>query len=948
MLDPQAVLSAFNRTMASDAATIKEAEGQLREMQKEPGFTAFLLQAATDNSIPLNVRVSAAIYMKNRIQRCWKSKGEDAILEEEHAVIKENLVKSLIENAENTQIKPYLTESVKGILGNNDKWDLSDIICELLSSGESKFVYPGLLLLFEVTLNQRWEMADSRQYIDAVITKVFPFVEPIASQLVNQTDYRSNELLYLILKSFKYSCLNSFPQYFTNVDKLNAWIQLHLFLCSKPLPAEVMALEICDRSLDKRVKCNKWAFGNLSRLLIKYSRTTKSVSEDFVKFMFSQVVPTILTEYFKTIESWGSGSLWLSDASLFYLIEFLEKCVTTESLWPMIKPHLETIINYVIFPCLSANEESIALFEEDPEEYARRYFDANKEGTTADVASTDFIFVIGHKRFSEVSIILPLMNNVFNEFAQRGDMQSAYREEGALRLLSSLSSFLAEDESPVKDQLEGIFDHYVYPLLTQHKYSFLTARALETVAIHQQAFTDMGVISRFFEAVYHNFLSSEHLSVQVEAADALKTLIVSNPVIHEHISSQVPSIMEKLLRLSKEFQIDILSEVMEAFVERFADELTPFARDLAANLADQFIILGQSIVENSSGSYSVSDQDSEIQASALLQTMTTMVMSMSKVSLIDNFVPVVKFIIINAQISFLSEAVDLMDSLALSAVTMYGAFTPGIWEVVHDVLDSFQTYALEYFESYQVFFETVVTHGFPKDNTFVPAFLEILSGALNSSVDFDVESAIDILLFYVLAMKENPLFTQALKCASGEDYEIDSTLIVKLFLGSLFVKPIQTLQTCEEEGVTLDLLQKWFDCKFTSVFTIKLQIMSLISVLSLPELPSCISGFVPQLSNKLVALAESLPEAIRKRDALSRGEVGEDKFDGDDGTEFFDELEDDFKQSSLDDVNCFQELHAFFTRLQGSDAVRYEQILSALQEDKVDSLKTILEFVSGN
>ncbi|SCU95224.1 LADA_0G14356g1_1 [Lachancea dasiensis] len=949
MLDQQAILEAFSRTMAADAMVIKQAEQQLFHMQKEPGFTSFLLSAATDSSIPLNVRISCAIYMKNKIQRCWSSKRDDAIVPDEQNAIKENVVQSLIANADNMQIKPYLTESVRGILDNSSTWDLSGVIQELLSSNKPALVYPGLLLLFEVCIKHRWDMPESRSYIDGVVEAVFPSVEGIAAQLVNENDYRSNELLYLILKCFKYACLNNFPRYFNNVEKLQSWIQLHLFLCSKPLPQEVLNLEAADRSLDKRVKCTKWAFGNLSRFLIKYSRSTKTITQEYVNFVFEQVVPTILSQYFKTIEAWGSGSLWLSEASLYYMIEFLEKCMTTDSLWSLIKPHLESIITYVIFPCLSANEESVALFEDDPDEYTRRYFDVNKEGTTADVASTDFIFVVGHRRFEEVSKILPLINKAFNEFATKGDVTSAYQEEGALRLLSSLCSFLAEEDSPVRNELESIFEHFVTPLLKQDKYPFLIARALETIAIHQQQFSDMNVLSQIFEAVYLNFLNADHLPIQVEAADALKTLVVSNPSIHQHISSQVPGIMEKLLKLSKEFEIDILSEVMEAFVERFADELTPFAQDLAANLAEQFITLGQAIVENSNGNYSTADQDQEIQASALLQTMTTMVMSMNKVSLIDKIMPVVKFIIVNAQITFLSEAVDLMDSLALSSKAMFDRFTPEIWEMLHDVMDSCQTYALEYFESFQVFFETIVTYGFPADQTYAPAFLTVLSHAMESGVDFDVESSLSILLFYILAMKEIPLFTTVLKLAGddNEDLEVDDSVYVKIFLAGLFVRPLDTLQACEEKGATLDMLRKWFSCKFTSVLTIKLQLMAIISLFSLPELPSCLNGFVPQLSDKLIALTATLPEAIRKRDALSRGDLGESALQ-DDGTEFFDEFEDDFKESCLDDINCFQQVHTLFAQLQNSNPGLYQQIMGSLSEDKVDTLKTIMEFVAQN
>ncbi|AMD21692.1 HFL164Cp [Eremothecium sinecaudum] len=946
MLSEQAILQAFERTMASDAVVIKEAEQELFAMQREPGFTTFLLKVAKNEQIPMNIRLCCSIYLKNKIQRSWNSKKDDRIPEQEEGIIKEQLVEALVQHSESTHIRSHLTECIRAILSNNEKWDLADVVLNMMRSQKSEYLYPALLLVFEVTIKHRYVMSESRQYIDSFIEKVFPAVEEVASQLVNNDDYRSNELLYLILKSFKYACLNNFPQYFNNVEKLNSWIQLHLFLCSRPLTKESLELDPGDRSLDKRVKVNKWAFGNLHKFVYKYTRITKFISNDFVQYVFHNIVPTILNEYFKVIELWGGNSLWLSDSSLYYLIQFLEKCVKTEELWPLIQPHLEVIIKHVIFPCLSASAESVELLETDPEEFTRRYFDMNKEGSTADVASSEFVFVIGHSRFSEVNKILPLIHDVFTEFATKGDLESAYKEEGALRLFSNLSSFLAEDESPVRDKLEPIFEHFITPLFSNDKYPFLVARALETVAIYQQEFQNLEILSKIYEMTYLNLMRSDILPVQVEAADALKTLVMSNVSMHKHIAPQVPGIMEKLLKLSKEFEIDTLSEIMEALVERFADELTPFANELAATLAEQFLRLGQSLVENTSGHYSTQDQDQETQASAMLQTMTMMVMSMNKVCLVDKFAPVVKFIIVNAQISFLTEMVDLIDSLALSAKTMYNAFTPVIWELFHDVLDSFQTYALEYFEAYQVFFETVVTNGFPQDQTFVQPFFQIVNQVLDSEDDFDIESAFNVMVAYALAMKEIPLFDKAFQVAQNQELELDDAAVVRLFLAGLYAKPLETLQLAEQQGITLGLMKKWLDCKFYSVYTTKLQMMALMSLFKLPQLPSCVSGFVGQLSTRLVKLAEYLPEAIRKRDCIAKGELGVESSDDAGAGEFFDELEDDFKESCLDNINCFHELDSFYTALQQHDQDKYHLLVNSLDPDTRESFRVIMEFIA--
>lgn len=947
--DEREILQCIEHTMVADAKVIKLAEQQLFEFQKQSGFATFLLRVVSNTDIPLNIRLSSAIYLKNKIQRSWNAiKREDGIKADEQQIIKENLIQALVSNSQNNHLRPHLTESIRRILNTNCEWDLTSAIVELLSSGKQDYVYSGLLILFEVCIVHRWDMSDSRQTIDDVISLVLPIVEGIASQLVSQNDYRSNELLYLILKCFKYACLNNFPQYFNNTDKLSAWIQMHLFLCSKPLPAEVLQLDPADRSLDKRVKVNKWAFGNLNRFIHKFSRPTKSISEEFVSYVLANLIPSILEDYFKIIQSWSDQSLWLSQASLHFLIQFLEKCMVMDQIYRLLEPHLGTILESVIFPCLCASSQSVELLEDDPEEYTRRYFDMNKEGSTADVASSDFIFVVGHKRDSQLSKILPFVNNIFLSYStNENDIYCAYKQEGAMRIISTLFAFI----DPSAD-LEGIFSHYIISFLTQTKYPFLTARALETIAIYGNPFEDMGTLSKLFELTYTHFLNSNILPIQIEAADALKTLVVSNPNIHSHISSQVPGIMEKLLKLSKEFQIDIISEVMEVFVERFSDELTAFGEDLADNLVDQFLTLGRSMVESSGGTYSTGDQDQEIQVSALLQTMTTMVMSMTKVPLIDKFLPVVKFTIVNAQITFLSELVDLMDSLALSSQTLYNQFTPAVWEMFHDVLDSFQTYAMDYFETYLVFFQTVVTHGFPKDQTFLQPFLEILSVKMESEIDYDVEGVLDILVLYALSMRDTPLFDRALKASSNDELEIDDARIVKTFLANLFVKPIETLQTCENEGATLSMLTKWFSCKFSSVFAIKLQILAIIALFKLPELPSCVKGFTNQFSDKLITLTEQLPEAIRKRDAISKGddfiqealEVGPNGEDD----EYFDEYEDDLNETVLDQINAFQEIHNFFSQLQAQNPSKYQQIVGSLTDVKRHSLNVILEFVSQN
>lgn len=206
----------------------------------------------------------------------------------------------------------------------------------------------------------------------------------------------------------------------------------------------------------------------------------------------------------------------------------------------------------------------------------------------------------------------------------------------------------------------------------------------------------------------------------------------------------------------------------------------------------------------------------------------------------------------------------------------------------------------------------------------------------------------NLLTCFALSMKETPFLEKALSRAMDEEFGLDDKQVIKMVLAYLFVKPIETLQVMESSGVTLNILKRWFDLKFKSVFAIKLQILAIMSILKLPELPSCVSGYLKEFSNKLVTLVEQLPVAIRNREALNKGEElsggadGTDLLDPQEEDEYLEEYDDDLKESILDQVNAFQEVSVFLTSLQSENPQRYQDIISGMSDDKKNLYKSSL------
>lgn len=78
-------------------------------------------------------------------------------------------------------------------------------------------------------------------------------------------------------------------------------------------------------------------------------------------------------------------------------------------------------------------------------------------------------------------------------------------------------------------------------------------------------------------------LDDSELPVRCQAAFTLQPFLRHDYVVIA-MRPQIPQIMKRLMDLVNEVDADMLSSVMEEFVEQFSNELTPFAVDLALNL----------------------------------------------------------------------------------------------------------------------------------------------------------------------------------------------------------------------------------------------------------------------------------------------------------------------------------------------------------------------------
>lgn len=1000
-MDKDTLLKSLSGTLDANYATRKQSEEQLRYFEKILGFTNYLLELITDPTVNFGVQVSAAIFFKNRVHNYWnvpelRQATDRYIKPEEKAAIKGNLVEVLSKTYKNPQLRKQLSTALSSIL-DHDKWDeLVDMIPKLINDVSNvDHVYTGLICLYEYTKNYRYagiDNANSKNIVlEGVADSLFPILEDLASKLMSSPSEVSDEMIYLITKIFKFTTYSTLPTYLQQQGNLGTWCHLHLSIINLPLPESVLKADSQEeRALNPRVKAVKWCFANMHRLLLRHGGglNTKDKNGPFAKMFMSTFVPEILNAYWTIIEGWSTKQIWLSEASLYHLISFLEQIVETPS-YPLIEEKLEAIIKHVLLPTLNATQETIELYEDEPDEYIRRFFDTSRDNSTADTASINFLFRLSSTKFSSCgTVLLSIINDIFQRrAADRASLQLAIETEGALRVLATISYKLDKKNSPVKGQMDQLLYTVVYPELSQEviaKTPWLAARACDTIAMLVHKFSDDAILQNIFHGVVFCFQQQDHFPIQLTAIDALRTLVEEDTVAAQ-VAEQAPQLMGTLLDMSKNFESDILTTVMDVFVEKFAVNLEPYANELSVRLVEQFMKLANEILEQTSQN-GTPDIDKEYQAAGIINTLTSLVIAMNASPQVSENLEVllkdmIKFVLENSMALFLTEVLEMLESIVFSTNKM----SPIMWELFQTCVECFDTFAQDYFDTFQPFFEAIIQCSFANDDITVEdprvqSMFKICFQTLSGDVVDPVfaHQAFELIEFSILSL--NKKFTPFLPQFLPEIFNIFSSLeaqdafdgymlhhlsILKIFFACLYVDAGSTLQFLSDKQFTNTFFKLWvkYSGDFQSVYGCKLQILASTAIACdapLNLLP--LEDIVGETVDLLISNMEVLPHAIKARQEIIDKENGakasskDYNADGEEDDEFGEDYYDDdfeadeaeleaLKQTPIDPINVYYVFTERVSLLQHQDSSRYEAIFGSLDESQKEIANRIINIV---
>ncbi|QLG73063.1 hypothetical protein HG535_0E01470 [Zygotorulaspora mrakii] len=886
-MDVNGLLQCFACTLDHNATVRNNAELQLKQISRTPGFLGACLDIISSLDVPENVKLSACLYFKNKITNGWSgakiSRNELLNYEvdnDEKPVIKDMLMRAMISCSKNSARCTRVLKSALNTIIREEyphkRWDtLLPESVALLNEGDIDSAYVGLICLSEIFRTYRWKENDARQSLEILILDSFPGLLQYAQEHLIQDgknigNVKLGEMVKLILKMYKFVIYHDLPFVLQREDMFINWANFFVSIIQLPLPNDV--INSCDDELQNNyswVKCKKWSYAIVFRLFQRYaseSLTKRFNYDEFKSLFLTQFFGEYLQLLFQQIEQWGNKKLWLSDASIFYVLSFIEQAIIQKSTWGNIKSHYGTILEHVIFPLLMPSEAALETFENDPQEYIHRYSDLWNDSYAPDLAAASLLATAVSKR--EGTTLQPtleftiqtLQNNV-GDF-RNIPLQNALRVESSFRIFSCIIDRLTDEQSTYKNEIERFLVSYVFPFFDS-PYGFLRSRVCEISS--KVGFLELhpSNVETLFNGIMRNLNDSDKcLPVQLLAALALQAFI-NNETFEKGLSEVVVPTMQLLLQLSNDFESDTISGVMQDFVENFAQQLHPFGVELMNTLVQQFLKLAVELhdASNFQPDDLLNDSDlpdeSEKQMAALgiLSTTCSILLSFENSqnvvkNLEQSFYPAAEFILKNDVEDFYRECCEFVEN----STFLLREISPISWKILELIgeanskEDSMVSFYLEDFmlaiNNYTIYAKKEL-----KQNDFYSKILfEIYKKASISedstldelSVVFDLSQKIILCLEGDMPSSYRQRFLEDVARAIVVEKDglkkniIFGVTAFNVVISSLVTSPTVTLQFLKHHNILEFFFEIWLTFyvpNFKRVYDIKLSTLALLSIL---------------------------------------------------------------------------------------------------------------------
>ncbi|XP_034903469.1 importin beta-like SAD2 isoform X1 [Populus alba] len=893
----------------------KAAEQRLDQFQHTPQHLVRLLQIIVDNNCDMAVRQVASIHFKNFIARNWAPHEPDEqpkISHNDKAMVRDHILVFLV------QVPPLLRvqlgECIKTMIHADypEQWPhLLDWIKHNLQDQE---VYGALFVLRILSRKYEFKSDEERTPVYRIVEETFSHLLNIFNKLVQipNPSLEVADLIKLICKIFWSSIYLEIPKQLLDPNVFNAWMVLFLTVLERPVPVDGQPVDPELRKSWGWWKVKKWTIHILNRLYTRFGdlKLQNPENKAFAQLFQKNFAGKILECHLNLLNVIRVAG-YLPDRVINLVLQYLSNSISKNSMYNLLQPRLDILLFEIVFPLMCFNDNDQKLWDEDPHEYVRKGYDIIEDLYSPRTASMDFVSELVRKRGKEnLQKFILFVVEIFKRYDEAPLDYKPYRQkDGALLAIGALCDKLKQTD-PYKSELERMLVQHVFPEFSSPA-GHLRAKAAWVAGQYAHInFSDQNNFRKALHSVVSGLRDPE-LPVRVDSVFALRSFVEACKDLSE-IRPILPQLLDEFFKLMNEVENEDLVFTLETIVDKFGEEMAPYALGLCQNLAAAFWRC-----MNTAEADDEADDPGALAAVGCLRAISTILESVSRLP--DLFVQIEPTLLPIMRRMLTTDGQEVFEEV-LEIVSYMTFFSPTIstemWSLWPLMIEALADWAIDFFPNILVPLDNYISRGTAhflacREPDYQQSLWKMISYIMadKNLEDNDIEPAPKLIEVVFQNCKGQvdqwvePYMRITVERLRRTEKSYLKCLLMQVVADALYYNPALTLSILHKLGVATEIFNLWFQmlqqvkksgvrANFKREHDKKVCCLGLTSLLALPadQLPGEALGpvFTATL-DLLVQYKDQLAEAAKEEEAEDLGDMGgfqtDDEDDDGDGSD---------------------------------------------------------------
>ncbi|CAD8063756.1 unnamed protein product [Paramecium sonneborni] len=685
------LINALQLTYGTSQESVNNGEALLKQASLQPLYAISLLRIVDNQTQPELLRQSAVVNLKTFLEKHWAEKkepGHFVVSEEEKSVIRATIIDALARCIQVKKLRSQYEDLIYKLVAIDfpNDWPqlVQQLVIKLQNFTSYEDLWSALLTLRRTCEVHQFLLENDRKPLEPLVASTFPILESLFQKFLEGYNEQSGQLVKVILKIFHHATHLMMPIYMQDQNTVAKWMLYFKTIIQAPPPPELSTITQDSQEETRREKTyiwtnKKWASRIVLRFIQKFAnkKMVEANMADFAEHIKSTYAIGFMEIFYKILTD---NSQFQGPRTCLHALKYLFYSLKLDNTKELLKPHYDKLIYHIAIPKMQLTHRDDQLWKNDPEEYIKRLDDFSLSTYNIKNPANDILQeVCLQKDINGNLMLISFLNYCQTAFSTNIDPLTnqpldLIKKEALLWGIESLVHQISKISS-IQGGLEQILEKYILQEF-QNPVGFLRARACHLFNEYGSIeFKNKQNIQLAVQGISKCILDKE-LPVRVAAAISFSQ-ILQHKEAQDLIRPQLSQVLEIYIKLMELIDNEKIVKSLEEIVKYFTNEITPYAHQLSAHIANIFQKYCKK--QNQGDGDSDDDGEAELAASGCLEAIKRILnapLQQDSYTQLESVIfPIINFALTETGCDFINEALEILNIMLYKRKQL----TPGLW-----------------------------------------------------------------------------------------------------------------------------------------------------------------------------------------------------------------------------------------------------------------------------